>query len=419
MVFWALITGLPVLGLMWCAWAFFKAGVLPRAWMWRLGVAAFAGVNVGGFLWLIVARRSDYSDYPPLLIVMGASIWHLFVLPITVVMTVGIAAPLWLRARVRRGAKVVAGAAVANPVASKEPENDTALMSRRQFLVASAVAGPPLMTGVAIIRGAQQIDNFRIREIDVPLATLPKGLDGMTIAHITDTHVGRYTSPALLAAVVERTNKLRCDMVAFTGDLIDFSLKDLPLALDMLKSFDAEMGVWLCEGNHDLFASREAYYRGCVDAGVNLLVDHSRVLRYRGMPFNVMGMGWGSDADRRNPRLSEHFAKTDARRERGLFSIMLAHHPHSFELAAPAGVELTLAGHTHGGQWMLTEGLGAGPLAYRYWSGLYQRALGGPGNATVGGGAMAASVVSNGVGNWFPLRINAPAEIVKITLRRV
>jgi predicted MPP superfamily phosphohydrolase len=58
---------------------------------------------------------------------------------------------------------------------------------------------------------------------------------------------------------------------------------------------------------------------------------------------------------------------------------------------------------------MLTRSLGAGPLMFKYWSGLYRNrdAL-----------RDSALVVSNGVGNWFPLRINAPAEIVHVTLRR-
>jgi predicted MPP superfamily phosphohydrolase len=54
---------------------------------------------------------------------------------------------------------------------------------------------------------------------------------------------------------------------------------------------------------------------------------------------------------------------------------------------------------------MLTSRIGAGPLRFRYWSGLYQQDH--PGSNLI---------VSNGVGDWFPLRINAPAEIVHVTL---
>jgi hypothetical protein len=53
---------------------------------------------------------------------------------------------------------------------------------------------------------------------------------------------------------------------------------------------------------------------------------------------------------------------------------------------------------------MLTDFLGFGPLMFRYWSGLYRKPDG------------AVLVVSNGVGNWLPLRINAPAEIILLTL---
>ena len=78
---------------------------------------------------------------------------------------------------------------------------------------------------------------------------------------------------------------------------------------------------------------------------------------------------------------------------------------HAFDHAAEHGFPLTLSGHTHGGQVMLTADTGAGPAMFRYWSGLYQK-------------AGRALVVSNGTGNWFPLRLNAPAEIIKITLRQ-
>jgi len=59
---------------------------------------------------------------------------------------------------------------------------------------------------------------------------------------------------------------------------------------------------------------------------------------------------------------------------------------------------------------MLTDHIGAGPAMFRYWSGLYRK--------RTANGSPTSLVVSNGCGNWFPLRIHAPAEIVHITLRR-
>ena len=65
---------------------------------------------------------------------------------------------------------------------------------------------------------------------------------------------------------------------------------------------------------------------------------------------------------------------------------------------------LTLAGHTHGGEFMFDSKHGLGPALFRYWSGLYTR-------------GRSQMIVANGVGNWLPIRINAPAEIVHLTLR--
>ena len=92
-----------------------------------------------------------------------------------------------------------------------------------------------------------------------------------------------------------------------------------------------------------------------------------------------------------------------ARGNPGAFNILLAHHPEAFDEAVAAGIPLTLAGHTHGGQLMFTPSFGFGPWLYRYWSGLYRK-------------DESQLVVSNGTGNWFPLRIGAPAEIIHLTL---
>jgi len=93
-------------------------------------------------------------------------------------------------------------------------------------------------------------------------------------------------------------------------------------------------------------------------------------------------------------------------RQAEAFPVLLAHHPHAFDAAVKADLPLTLAGHTHGGQWMLDSQHGVGSALFRYWSGLYTR-------------GRSQMIVSNGVGNWLPVRINAPAEIVHLTLRCV
>jgi predicted MPP superfamily phosphohydrolase len=268
---------------------------------------------------------------------------------------------------------------------------------------------PPLATIAVTGRAMQQLGAFRVRSIDVPISNLPPPLEGLTIAHVSDTHIGRFTRSSILGRIIDTTNRLRADLVLFTGDLIDMSLADLPMGIDFLKRLDPRHGMMIIEGNHDLFVDPDEFERRVGGAGLPLLLDDSRTLTVRGHPVQFLGIRWGRlhDWPRRhssNAVIRESVSDVVALRDPNAFPILLAHHPHAFDTAIEAKIPLTLSGHTHGGQLMLTERLGAGSIAFKYWSGLYRK-----GNSSL--------VVSNGTGNWFPLRINAPAEIVHLRLR--
>ncbi len=266
------------------------------------------------------------------------------------------------------------------------------------------VGGVPLALAAGASGWASaQSGQFRIRRIEVPLAGLPRDLDGLTIAHVSDTHAGALVGERTLRRIVDQTNSLKPDLVLFTGDLIDHSLDYLPAGLEMLSRFDPRFGRFVCEGNHDLFDDRAAFEARTSAAGVGMLLNESALCRIRGVDVQILGTRWTPNIRGRFEG-RDNIAETLALRDPEAFGILLAHHPHDFDRAAAAGVPLTLAGHTHGGQLMLTDSIGAGPLLFKYWSGLYRR-------------GDAALVVSNGTGNWFPLRVNAPAEIVLITLR--
>jgi uncharacterized protein len=139
-------------------------------------------------------------------------------------------------------------------------------------------------------------------------------------------------------------------------------------------------------------------------SGIPFLLDESAVISVRGSPIQLLGLSWTRAQERRNEAIANSVRQLLTQRRPDSFSILLAHHPHAFDAAAEAGMPLTLSGHTHGGQLMLNEQLGFGPAMFRYWSGLYAR-------------GESKLIVSNGVGNWFPLRVNAPAELIHITLR--
>jgi predicted MPP superfamily phosphohydrolase len=246
------------------------------------------------------------------------------------------------------------------------------------------------------------------------LPQLPAELDGMTIAHVSDIHVGRFTNGRTLSRIVDATNTLRTDLVLMTGDLINMSVSDLPAALDAVKRMEGRSGVYLVEGNHDLIEDRREFRRATRASGVPFLLNETATTRVRGMDVQLLGIRWGAgapgggrSADRGDGAVSAALGELlpSLRPATDAFPILLAHHPHALDYAAAAGIPLTLSGHTHGGQLMVTPDVGFGPWMYRYWSGPYRK-------------GDAWGVISNGVGNWFPLRTFAPAEIIHLTLRR-
>jgi predicted MPP superfamily phosphohydrolase len=273
-------------------------------------------------------------------------------------------------------------------------------------IAAAAAFVPQAALAGTLVASARQAGQFRIRELELSMPGMPAGLDGMVIAHVSDTHVGRFVGPRELEAIAEATVALKPDLVAFTGDLIDFNLVDLPPAVAALRQLQKVVPrVAMCVGNHDLFEDGRAFRSRVRQKELNLLVDEGMPMTIRGERVEVLGLDWGTADSPRADGLSDHMRRVLERRTTSAFPILLAHHPHAFDPAAAAGIPLTLAGHTHGGQIMLTPNWGAGRV-YRYWSGLYEK-------------GRSKLVVSNGVGNWFPLRVNAPAEIVRITLRAV
>jgi predicted MPP superfamily phosphohydrolase len=280
-------------------------------------------------------------------------------------------------------------------------------VNRREFLGTCAALAPFAFTfGLAGV-AAEQLNHFRLRRMTVSLPSLPPALDGLTIAHVTDIHVGAWTRGQVLLDMVKVTNNLNADVIVMTGDLINYELTDLPEAIDLLKGMQSRYGLWMVEGNHDLFDDGVEFESRVKAAGLKLLLDESDVTHIRGCPVQFFGLRWVDgvgDGNYRDRLTALQMRGLMTQRQPDAFPICLAHHPHAFDAAINVGLPLTLTGHTHGGQLMLDKDTGVGPMLFRYWSGLYQKD-----NCQL--------IVSNGVGNMFPIRINAPAEIVHLTLR--
>jgi uncharacterized protein len=362
----------------------------------RIVISIFMAAMILGLIAIIAARmsRAGWDRMVPKFAVSAIFIWHFIGLGLLALIGIALI-PILL------GQKIISRHA---PAKIEQAETNT--WSRREFLRFGAAVLPPIftfsLTGVAMV----QLNNVRVRRFVLPIVDLPAELDGMTIAQVSDMHVGRFTKGEVLEKTVRLVNEMQADLVLLTGDLINDALADLDTGLELARRMEARFGSAIIEGNHDLIENPREFETRVRASGIPFLLDESMIVDVRGVAVQLLGLSWTLvHGDGRDAAIGAAVRKLLEQREADAFPILMAHHPHAFDAAADAQLPLTLSGHTHGGQLMLNEQLGFGPAMFWYWSGLYRR-------------DRSQLVVSNGVGNWFPLRVNAPAEIVHLTLRR-
>lgn len=379
-------------------WWWLLARLLNRKG-WRIALGIFMCAQMIGLIWVISSRllHAGWDRWLPKFAVSAVFIWHFIGLGFLLLLGVALLPILFVRTIIRWRAQD----RQSNYGRLREPNG----WSRREFLRFTAAMTPPLftlsLTGVAMA----QLNHFRVRRFVLPVRDLPRDLDGVTIAHVSDMHVGRFTSGRVLRRLLSVVNELRADLVLVTGDLINDALADLDHGIELVRAMQGRFGLYMIEGNHDLIEDGAEFERRVRLSGIPFLLDESAIVEVRGSPVQLLGLSWTRARENRDAAISQSVRELLQQRRADLFPILLAHHPHAFDAAAEAKLPLILSGHTHGGQLMLNEQYGCGPAIFRYWSGLYTH-------------GESQLIVSNGVGNWFPLRVNAPAELIHLTLHR-
>jgi hypothetical protein len=273
-------------------------------------------------------------------------------------------------------------------------------MSRRKFLYLFSYGAVPAVAIGMGVHGELTREDLRVRKFQIPIAGLPPELEGFTIAHVSDLHSGLFVGPERLKIMSDKTNDLKADLVTITGDIINREMNEFPAALAAIQRIESPHGIYLCEGNHDVLPGRGLVVAACARNGLPMLWNSSATLAMGGRRLILAGLPWMTVGPGMGPQIVGNLFPA---REDGDVRILLAHHPHLFDIAQDA--DLVLSGHTHGGQIMLGDHIGLGPLRFKYCSGRFQR-----GNTTM--------IVSNGCGDWFPCRIGAPAEIGLLRLTK-
>ena len=277
--------------------------------------------------------------------------------------------------------------------------------SRRAFLanvVRLAVVGVAGGLTAWGVRRAMQLPE--VVEVDIPIPNLPEQFEGFRIVQLTDIHVCPSLTADYVQGVVEIANDLEPDLVAVTGDLIDGRVSPLREDVKPLEKLASRHGTFVVTGNHEYYSGVEEWLPEFRKLGMKVLLNEHAVIDRDGRKLVLAGVT-DSSAHQMEPSHRSDPAKAAAGApEDAAAKVMLAHQPRSAYEAVELGFDLTLCGHTHGGQffpWTLVVG-----LVQPFSQGLYRH-------------KGKHIYTSRGTGYWGPpLRTGGRSEITLVRLKR-
>ncbi|MEU0152299.1 metallophosphoesterase [Micromonospora fulviviridis] len=284
--------------------------------------------------------------------------------------------------------------------AGNRPDHDPSrrlLLARGAAIFAGLTAAGVTGYGVRTAMGPPRLDRVRI-----PLAKLPRGMDGLRIATVSDIHLGPLRGRAHTERIVAMINRLDADLVAVVGDLVDGSVAELGTAAEPLRDLRSRYGSFFVTGNHEYYSGVEAWVREVDRLGLRVLQNERQEIRARGGVLDLAGVndvtaagtGLAAPAD---------YAAALGDRDPSRPVVLLAHQPVAAREAAKFGVDLQLSGHTHGGQM----------VPFNLLVKLQQPVVSGLGE--VDGTKV---YVTNGAGFWGPpVRVGAPPQVTLVELR--
>src|SRR5664279_1678444 len=130
----------------------------------------------------------------------------------------------------------------------------------------------------------------RVVRVDIPLAKLPKELEGFTIVQLSDIHVGPTIKREYVQAIVDRVNQLDADLVAITGDVVDGSVEQLRDHTAPLGGLRSRHGSYVVSGNHEYYSGAAAWMREFERIGLRGLDNRHVVITHRGARFVLAGV---------------------------------------------------------------------------------------------------------------------------------
>jgi predicted MPP superfamily phosphohydrolase len=271
---------------------------------------------------------------------------------------------------------------------------------RRRFLrtaAGAAIVFPTVLTTAAFVRR----NDLEFHEFDIKIAGLPKDLQGLRIVQLSDIHLSAFVSEAFLQRAIAMANGTKAHIALVTGDLISSTGDPLDTCIRRLQELRSDAGTFGCLGNHEIYADSEAYtVAEAAKRGMRFLRSESELLTFGNAKLNLSGV----DYQRRG---KPYLPGAEKLILPGVPNILLSHNPDVFPVSEAQGFDLTISGHTHGGQVnfeILEHDVNIARFFTPYIYGRYER----------GGRSL---FVTRGIGTvGAPARLGAPPEVALIRL---
>jgi predicted MPP superfamily phosphohydrolase len=284
---------------------------------------------------------------------------------------------------------------------------------RRHFLTRTAVAvsaTPFAACAYGMLYERTQIETTRQL---IMLPRLPQAFDGFRIAQLSDIHIGPFMPVEEIRRYVAMVNALKPDMVALTGDFVTWEGSPAGAVVDALSAIKAPYGIFGCLGNHERWAHAEDLItRLFAERGTKILRQENASVEVSGERLNLIGVDYQTRAPFGPPRdgiVKEYLAGVQPLMLPDTVNILLSHNPNTFDRAAELGIDLSMAGHTHGGQVTLeyiSPNISPARLITPYVAGWFKK-------------GQSQLYVNRGIGTIFsPVRFGAPPEITVYELKR-
>jgi len=238
---------------------------------------------------------------------------------------------------------------------------------------------------------------LEVNEITVQSSQIPEEFNGTRIALIADFHYGEYVNEDRVRYVVSKTNEQNPDIIILGGDYVTDNKENILPCINILSDLKAPYGVYAVLGNND---PKDATEESINQTHIKSIRNQGLWIEKNGEKIRLGGVG-DLSTDYQYPRITTNPATTDD------FVIMVYHNPNYFPLLNHNLTDLSLSGHTHGGQ---INFFGYAPRVQpasngkQYLSGLYEE----------DGSQL---IVTNGVGQTkLPFRFMAVPQITIVKL---